>query len=457
MWFARYWVWTNKTKLNREFPSLLIYFSLNVPVAWLILNQNLQDRHYGLCLTPTPHAHIEYMKTQLDFLLRDFLFHRDSLRRIIFPFSTSSCSSGEMSKPWLAISCSNFSFWRSISISKCYLFQKARSDFEDAIASLILIIMEFLHDSFERNRVLECEDGSQEWFEHDRVWAGCWWFPKRDFRSRVYPMGSISSTHFHCSIHWIHSESRYFSQERRKHVFQPFLFDKRFGVSRFPESEQIIDCLFRKHCLFLYFERWNARIVMLSNRNEKQRQDFLFAKNGTNGRRLLSNYKAIMQLPKEGRECWTGSPESRFHSAIRGRVIAIATVKRRTIRSNPTLSMGKWGETGFDAIESTLSLYEIRENSSSEQWRDRSEAADFSSWWRSFSRRSVVQNVSSTLRIKRERERKELWMDFDEVVEDVEGGVESFFVDGRIVLETREIAYKHLGNVFRDLGTRGEK
>ena len=48
-------------------------------------------------------------------------------------------------------------------------------------------------------------------------------------------------------------------------------------------------------------------------------------------------------------------------------------------------------------------------------------------------------------------------MDFDEVVEDVEGGVESFFVNGRIVLETREIAYKHLGNVFRDLGTRGEK
>lgn len=48
-------------------------------------------------------------------------------------------------------------------------------------------------------------------------------------------------------------------------------------------------------------------------------------------------------------------------------------------------------------------------------------------------------------------------MDFDEVVEDVEGGVESFFVDGRIVLETREIAYKHLGNVFRDLGSRGEK
>ena len=104
-----------------------------------------------------------------------------------------------------------------------------------------------------------------------------------------------------------------------------------------------------------------------------------------------------------------------------------------------------------------MSLYEIRENSSSEQWRDRSEAADFSSWWRSFSRRSVVQNVSSTLRIKREKERKELWMDFDEVVEDVEGGVESFFVDGRIVLETREIAYEHLGNVFRDLGTRGEK
>ena len=154
-------------------------------------------------------------------------------------------------------------------------------------------------------------------------------------------MGSISSTHFHCSIHWLHLESRYFSQECRKHVFQPFLFDKRFGVSRFPESKQIIDCLFRKHCLFLYFERWNARIVMLSNRNEKQRQDFLFAKNGTNGRRLLSDYKAIMHLPIEGRECWKGSPESRFHSAIRGRVIAIATAKRRTIRSNPTLSMGK--------------------------------------------------------------------------------------------------------------------
>ena len=38
------------------------------------------------------------------------------------------------------------------------MFQKARSNFEDAIASLILIIMEFLHDSFERNRVLECEE-----------------------------------------------------------------------------------------------------------------------------------------------------------------------------------------------------------------------------------------------------------------------------------------------------------
>ena len=158
MWLARYWVWTNKTKLNREFPSLLIYFSLNVPVARLILDQNLQDRQYGLCLTRTPRSHIEYMKTQLDFLLRDFLFHRDSLRRVISPIFTSSCSSGETSKAWLAINCSNFSFWLSISISECYLFQKARSNFEDAIASLILIIMEFLHDSFERNRVLECEE-----------------------------------------------------------------------------------------------------------------------------------------------------------------------------------------------------------------------------------------------------------------------------------------------------------
>lgn len=45
-----------------------------------------------------------------------------------------------------------------MSISKCYLFQKARSNFEDAIASFILVIMEFLHHSFERNRVLGCEE-----------------------------------------------------------------------------------------------------------------------------------------------------------------------------------------------------------------------------------------------------------------------------------------------------------
>lgn len=119
--------------------------------------------------------------------------------------------------------------------------------------------------------------------------------------------------------------------------------------------------------------------------------------------------------------------------------------------------MREGDKTGFEAIESTLSLYEIRENSSSEQWRERSEAVDFSSWWRSTSRRSVVQSVSSTLRIKRREEGKELWMNFDEMVEDVESSIESFFVDGRIVLKTREIADKHLGKVFGDLGNRREQ
>ena len=89
------------------------------------------------------------------------------------PNSTSSCSSGETSNAWLAINCSNFSFWPSISISRHYLFQEARPDFENAIASFILVIMEFLHHSFEGNRVLECEAKSWEGFEHDRVWASC--------------------------------------------------------------------------------------------------------------------------------------------------------------------------------------------------------------------------------------------------------------------------------------------
>ena len=85
-WLTQKWMETNMSNLNREFPSLLVYLSLNMPLTRLILNQYLQDRHNGLHLISWPRSvYIKYMKAKLDFFLRNLLLHRNSLHRSTLP------------------------------------------------------------------------------------------------------------------------------------------------------------------------------------------------------------------------------------------------------------------------------------------------------------------------------------------------------------------------------------
>ena len=116
----------------------------------------------------------------------------------------------------------------------------------------------------------------------------------------------------------------------------------RLPARRIPEDNQSPSK--QQQLCSLYFERWDARIVMLSDRNQKQRQDFLLAKNGTKRRRLLHDESNDAKEPKEGRECWKDSREFRSRSATRGREIAIATAERRTTRSNPKLTLAQSSE-----------------------------------------------------------------------------------------------------------------
>ena len=70
--------------------------------------------------------------------------------------ATSSISSGRRSSEWVDISCSNFSFY-SQSHDIPNLLQEARADLQDGIAVLIVVVVELLHHSLERNRILKSD------------------------------------------------------------------------------------------------------------------------------------------------------------------------------------------------------------------------------------------------------------------------------------------------------------